>query len=193
MRLCDRLKKDIARDPVLSIQETDEKMRTSEEGTSTKDEPDPCLLLAQSHYVVSGSIGVSAQVQAPVPLVVDTGSGYNVIRRSALPEGWQKCVTTSEGLPSLGDANGNALDIRHEVLLRVRVGNALCRVLFYVVDHLACPVILGTQFANRHVEAIWCIRGEVQFTRDTLPILGRGNRTKPWRPGRPARKESVQR
>ena len=109
-----------------------------------------------------------------MPIVIDTGSGYNVIRRSALPEGWKKCITISQGLPSLGDANGNALDISHQVLLRVRFGNALYRVLFYVVDHLACHILLGTQFANRHIEAIWCIGGDVQFTQDTLPIIGRG-------------------
>jgi len=182
MLLCDRLTGDIAKDPVLSITDTQEKMRMSEEETSKKGGTDPCLLLAQSHYVISGSVGVNAQVQVPQPIVIDTGSGYNVIRRSSLPDGWKQFITTSEDLPSLGDANGNALDIRHQVLLRVRLGNALYRVLFYVVDHLACPVLLGTQFANRHIEAIWCIRGEVQFTRDTLPIIGRGSKVKPWRP-----------
>ena len=183
--LCDRLKKDIGKDPVISRERRQEKERTSKEETSIDGEVDPCLLLAESHYVVSGSVGVRAQVQVPMPIVIDTGSGYNVIRRSALPEGWKKCITTSQGLPSLGDANGNALDIRHQVLLRVRFGNALYRVLFYVVDHLACPILLGTQFANRHIEAIWCIRGEVQFTRDTLPIIGRGWRVQPWRPDGP--------
>ena len=123
--LCDRLKKDIGKDPVISRERRQEKERTSKEETSIDGEVDPCLLLAESHYVVSGSIGVRAQVQIPMPIVIDTGSGYNVIRRIALPEGWKKCITTSQGIPSLGDANGNALDIRQQVLLRVRFGNAL--------------------------------------------------------------------
>jgi len=164
----------------LCLQENQEKMRTPEEGVSTEGETDHCLVLAHSHYVVSGSIGVTAQVQKPWPIIVDTGSGFNVIRRSALPDGWKKFITASNDLPTLGDANGNALVVQHQVLLRVRLGNALYRVLFYVVDHLACPVLLGTQFANRHIEAIRCIKGEIEFTRDTLPIIGRGSRVKPW-------------
>ena len=155
--LSSRLKHDIAKETVLCLQENQENMRTPEEGVSNEGETDHCLVLAHSHYVVSGSIGVTAQVQKPWPIIVDTGSGFNVIRRSALPDGWKKFITASNDLPTLGDANGNALVVQHQVLLRVRLGNALYRVLFYVVDHLACPVLLGTQFANRHIEAIRCI------------------------------------
>ena len=82
------------------------------------------------------------------------------------PNEWRS--SARQGLPSLGDANGNALDIRHQVLLRARFGNALYRILFYVVDHLACPILLGTQFANRHIEAIGYILGELQFTQENL-------------------------
>jgi len=127
------------------------------------------------HYVVSGSVGVEAKTMQPQPVVIDTGSGYSVVRRSALPEGWERYVTTNRDLPTLG-----ALQCRHEVLLRVRFGNALYRVKFLVVDNLACPLLLGTKFTNLHVEAIWCIRGRVQFTQDTLPIIGRGDATEPW-------------
>ena len=40
-----------------------------------EDEIYPCLLLCQSHYVVSGAMGVLAQVQVTMPIVIDTGSG----------------------------------------------------------------------------------------------------------------------
>ena len=65
--LCDRLKKDIGKDPVISREKRQAKERTSEEETSIDGEVDPCLLLAESHYVVSGSVGVRAQVQVPMP------------------------------------------------------------------------------------------------------------------------------
>ena len=133
------------------------------------------------HYVVSGSIGTSAKVQHAIPFVIDTGAGFNVIRRSSLPSGWERFVTSTKELPALGDAGGHALKITHEVLLRVRFGNALYRVTFLVVDKLAIPVLLGTQFTNRHVDAIRCIRGRIDFTRDSLPIIGRGDRSQPWR------------
>ena len=142
--------------------------------------PQHCLLMATLHYVVSGSIGVKAKVMHPTPVVIDTGSGYNVIRRSALPDNWQDYITVDRALPRLGDANGNALSVCHEVLLRVRFGNALYRVPFLVVENLSCPVLLGTRFANRHIEAIWCRRGKVEFTQDVLPIIGTGKKLIPW-------------
>ena len=142
--------------------------------------PAKCLMLAHQHYVVSGSIGTTAKLQTPLPFVIDTGAGYNVIRKSSLPPGWKGFVTGSTDLPALGDAGGHALNTLHEVLLRVRFGNALYRVSFLVVEKLAVPVVLGTQFTNRHVDAIRCIRGKVEFTRDTLPIIGHGAIDDPW-------------
>ena len=69
--------------------------------------PQHCLLMATLHYVVSGSIGVKAKTMHPTPVVIDTGSGYNVIRRSALPHNWESYVTVDRDLPRLGDASGN--------------------------------------------------------------------------------------
>lgn len=140
-----------------------------------------CLLMSAQHYVVTGSVGVSAKVTHPTPIVVDTGSGFNVIRRDVLPVGWQMFITANKELPRLGDASGNALQVAHEVLLRVRFGDALYQVSFLVVEHLSCPFLVRTQFTNRHVEAIWCIKGKMQFTHDTLPIIGSGTQEKPWR------------
>ena len=65
------MKKDIAKDPMLLNMRTEENKRTSEEAKSIEDEIDPCPLLAQSHYVVSGSVGVRAQMQVPMPIVID--------------------------------------------------------------------------------------------------------------------------
>jgi len=142
--------------------------------------PKKCLLLAEEHYVVSGTIGVTAKYQIPKQFVLDTGAGYNVIRRNALPPGWEQYVTTSKGLPSLGDAGGHTLNIQHEVVLRVRFGNSLYRVAFLVAEKLSVPVILGTQFTNRHVDAIRCMLGRVDLVHDSIPIVGRGDGAKPW-------------
>ena len=98
--------------------------------------------------------------------------GHNVIRQSALPEAWNEFITTNKDLPTLCEASGHVLDTASEMLLRVRFGNALYRVTFIVVDKLSCPVLLGTKFFNRHVDAINCRKGTVQFTGDTIPILG---------------------
>ena len=65
--------------------------------------------MAALHYVVSGSIGTTAKVMHPTPIIIDTGSGYNVIRRDALPEGWSDYITVDRSLPKLGDASGREL------------------------------------------------------------------------------------
>jgi len=139
-----------------------------------------CLLLHDNHYVISGSLGVTAKHQVPKEFLLDTGSAYNVIRASALPQGWEAYVTCSGALPELGDAGGHRIKLTHEVILRVRFGNSLYRVAFLVAEKLSVPTILGTQFANRHVDAIRCIRGVVEFTRDSVPIIGHGSADKPW-------------
>ena len=103
-----------------------------------------------------------------------------MIRASALPKGWEAYITSSGALPELGDSGGHRIKLAHEVILRVRFGNSLYRVAFLIAEKLSVPIILGTQFANRHVDAIRCIRGRVEFTRDSVPIIGHGNAEKPW-------------
>lgn len=139
-------------------------------------------VLAAAHYAVSGSFGASRQAMTPSPIVVDTGSGFNVVRKDVLPSGWRSCVIPDAELPDIGDANGNPLPVLTAVWLRVRFGNAQYKVPFLVVENLACPMLVGTHFTNRHVDAIWCRLGRIQFTRATLPILGRGTKAEPWNP-----------
>ena len=69
-------------------------------------EPDePIMMLRSSHYVV-GSIGLSRRHMRPYHIVMDTGAGFNVIRSSALPDGWQHKLIPDCQLPNLSDANG---------------------------------------------------------------------------------------
>ena len=107
------------------------------------------------------SIGLSAKASSPTQVVLDTGTGQNVILRSSLPEGWKDFITTNKDLPTLCDASGHVLDTASEVLLRVWFGNALYRGTFIVMEKLSCPVFLGTKFLNRHVDAINFRKGTV--------------------------------
>ena len=161
-----------------------ENTRGDHEGSSQSEEvdrvPSECLVMASLHYTVSASIGLTHKATVPTQVVLDTGAGHNVIRRSSLPKGWQDYVTTNKDLPTLCDASGHVLSTTSEVLLRVRFGNALYRVTFVVVDKLSCPVLLGTRFLNRHCDAIHCRKGTVAFTGDVLPILGRHAPGQPW-------------
>ena len=115
---------------------------------------EPFLTTASRHHTVSGSVGSDHKTMMPKPIVVDTGSGYNVIRQDALPPGWERHITHSADFPALGDANNNTLCVRHEVQLRIRLGDATYPVRFIVVNRLNCTVLLGTHFLDQYVDEI---------------------------------------
>lgn len=113
--------------------------------------------------IFSSSISVKVTNPHRVSIIIDTWSGFNVIRRCAITKGWWDVVTENKNLSRLGDANGNTLQIFQELLLRVRFSNVLCRVKFLVVENLGCAVLLGTELANSHIQVIWCRKGFVEF------------------------------
>ena len=95
-------------------------------------------------------------------------------------------ITHSADLPgaqrgALGDANNNPLCVRHEVRLRIRLGNAVYLVRFIAVNRLACTVLLGTHFLDQHVDAIKCKQRVLYLKRSIVPILGVGKAATPQR------------
>ena len=112
----------------------------------------------------------------PFHIVFDTGAGINVIRRSALPNGWEASRVTNEELPNLGDANGQPFRVGGALKLYVRLRDAMYSTAFVFVEHLAVDVILGTTFMNRNVKSIECMRQQIRFRDDrTFPILSSDN------------------
>ena len=142
-------------------------------------EPTVVLTTSLSHYTVSGSVGSDHKTMMPKPVLVDTRSGDNVIRQDALLPGWERHITHSADLPALGDANNNPLCVRHEVRLRIQLGDALYPVRFIAVNGLACPVLMGTHFLDQHVDAIKCKQRVLYLTRSVVPILGVGKAATP--------------
>ena len=104
-------------------------------------------------------------------MAFDTGCGPNVIRCSALPQGWEDSLLQDQDLPALGDANGNTLRLMGKIKLRVRLGSATYRVFFVVAEHLAVGVIIGTSFMNRNEKGIMCMDQWIYLTRSKVPIL----------------------
>lgn len=147
--------------------------------------PEKNVVLSSSHYIVMASVGVSLKEMRPSPAVLDTGSGYNVIRRDLLPHDWHQHLLTDVQLPNVKDANGNSLAINHAVQLKVRFGSQLFQSPFLVADKLSCPLIVGTLFLTKHVDAIWCKRGRVQFNKFTVPLIGSGDSQSPWKEYKP--------
>lgn len=60
-----------------------------------------CLLVATFHYVVSVSIGTTATVMTPTPIIIDTGSGHYVSRPISLPAEWSDYITVDRALPKM--------------------------------------------------------------------------------------------
>ena len=137
-------------------------------------EQEPVLTTASKHYTVSGSVGSDHKTMMPKPIVVDTGSDYNVIRQDALPPGWERHITHSADLPALGDANNNPLCVRRGVQLCIRLGDATYPVRFIVVNRLACPVLLGIHFLDQHVDAMKSRQRILYLTRSIVPVLDVG-------------------
>ena len=128
-------------------------------------------LLSSTQYIVSGTIGSHTKLMQPHHMAFDTGCGPNVIRRSALPQGWEDSLLQDQDLPAFGDANGNPLKLMGKIVLRVRLGSATYRVLFVVAEHLAVSMIIGTSFMNRNVKGIMCMDQWIYLTRSKVPIL----------------------
>ena len=122
-----------------------------------------------------------------IPEVFDTSPGPNLIRRSALFDGWERFLVRNEAVPRLCDANGRPLRHVAVVLIRVCFGNSMLHLPFVVSDSLAVDVIIGTRFMNHHVDAIECRRQCVKLHRGcVLPILARNSdgaftKTNPWK------------
>lgn len=124
-----------------------------------------------THYVIMGSLGATAKAMRPIFIALDTCSGYNIIRRSALPSGWERLTIAEERLPALCDANGNPIKLDGAVQLRLRLANQVYSVTFIIAAQLSVDVILGTAFQNKHVRAIQCMARRVQLNSGTIPIL----------------------
>ena len=123
----------------------------------------PVLVLRFSHYIVAGSIGSSRSALTPFHIVFDTGAGINVIRRSALPNGWEACRVTNEELPNEGDANGQPLRVGGAVKLRqsfailTRTSNGWMYVNVFIV------VYVQEMDAQSHIRScIGCARQKFQ-------------------------------
>lgn len=101
------------------------------------------------------------------PLVLDTGSGYSIIRRDTLPPDWKRFDIAAHLKPVIGDANCTPIPIASVFKLRIRLNDALYRALFFVVDTLYCQIILGTQFTNKYCQAMLCQRKQVLLENGT--------------------------
>jgi len=130
------------------------------------------LVPVYRQYTFPAALGFEKARMRLMTPTLDTGAGPWIIRVDALPKGWEKRLHPHPHLPDIVDANKNPISARGMITLRLRFGGIVTDVDFVVVQRLAVPVLLGTSFINRHVEALYPRRQRVSWPSDaSVPIL----------------------
>jgi len=135
---------------------------------------------AHRHYEIAATIGPCQRAMHSCRPVLDTGAGINLVRPSVLPANWQSYAEKLERTPRIKYENNNRLVADCAIHLYIDVGCAEVFDRFFVAEHLSVPSILGTEFMDNHVEAIFTRLkkvvwqdhvGEVTRNPRRMPIL----------------------
>jgi len=78
-----------------------------------------------------------------------------MVRANVLPANWQSYAEKLERTPRIKDANNNRLIENYAIHMYIDFGCAKVPDRFFVAEHLSVPCILGTEFMDNHVEAIF--------------------------------------
>lgn len=138
------------------------------------------LTIHSNNSVVSASLGITPETMYTLHAVLDTGSGYDVVCKDALHPGWLRRVIQDAPLPNLGDADGNALLVKHVVQLWLRLGTYVFKIHFLVVKSLSRSAVPGTEFHKKHLNAILCREGLIKFHDEKIRIIASGTKATPW-------------
>jgi len=110
---------------------------------------------AHRHYEITATIGLCQRERHSWRPVLDTGAAFNLVRPNVLFANWQSYADKLERTPRIRDANNNRLIAHYAIHLCMDVGCAKVFDRFFVAEHLSVPCILGTEFMDNHVEAIF--------------------------------------
>lgn len=119
--------------------------------------------ISETPYLVDGTLRVDTVVMITKRFTFDTGAGFNLIRSSAFPVGWEKKMYVKTPEIRLNDAARSSPALGESVWLTVRFGNTLHGVRFIVADRLAVKVLIGTAILNRHVIDILFTKQKMRF------------------------------
>ena len=147
------------------------------------------MVMAKRNYKCYAELGLHPYLLTRKLTVLDTGAGPNFIREDELPSGYAEQLKNGP-VPSVCDANRNPVRIKGTVDLLVRMGEHLARVKFNVCERLAAGVVLGCDYLDRFVEAIYPRRKTVELVNgQTVPIVRRPLARPPTQPPLPASQE----
>ena len=113
------------------------------------------LRRALRHYEIAATLGPCLRVMRSCRPVLDTGAGVNIVRTSVLPSNWMAYAEELTTLPRIRDANNNRLVTKYAIHLYVDTGGVRLFDRFLVADNLSVPCILGTEFIEQNIQAIF--------------------------------------
>ena len=116
--------------------------------------PENILVLERKKYKVFADNGPTVGLMSRVLYVLDTGAGPNLIRKSKLLAGLETLVSFRP-TQDIGDANNRPLRTVGTIRKPVRLGRFVATAEFIVCEKLAVPLILGADYCDRFVEAIY--------------------------------------
>lgn len=106
-----------------------------------------------------------AAIKSKKRFALDTGAGFNIIRRNSLPYCWKKGVNEAAILPGPNDANVNPSELGDFFLLTTELGNTVFKIRYILAKRLAVDAIISTAFMNRHVVSIRGREQKLEFPR----------------------------
>ena len=107
------------------------------------------------HYEIAATIGPCQRSMHSCLPVLDTGAGINLVLPNVLPANWKSYAERLERTPRIKDANIYRLVADFAIHLCIDAGCAKVFDRVFVAEHLSVPCILGTEFMDNHVEAIF--------------------------------------
>ncbi len=84
----------------------------------------------------------------------DTATELNLVREDFLPKGWERHRRSVKVQFVIMGANGRRIQSISSIALVIRMSKTQMPATFFVVEHLAVPVLLGCAFAHTNVLAI---------------------------------------
>ena len=132
------------------------------------------LAVGTRNYRVDAMLGVSKSSYSYLAAVLDTGASLSILRQGSLPFDWRErfIVDKLSANVKVVDANGRRIPPVAVVVMQILVGRSPLRQRFLVVEHLAVPCILGCDFIDTHVEAIYPRKRVfvLQHNQERIPI-----------------------
>jgi len=113
------------------------------------------LSQAHRHYEIAAPIGPCQRAMHSCRPFLDTGASTNLVRPNVLPSNWKSNAEKLERTPRIKDTNNNRLIENYTIHLYIDFGCAKVLDRVFFAEHLSVPCILGTEFMDTHVEAIF--------------------------------------